>query len=77
MVQEGCLSPGHHIQVSDGRMEGEKKVYAFLLFRKKEFFRTVFIFVINVLVLAVLGLCFAGKAFSRCGAQASRCPGFS
>ena len=76
MAQNGCLSSGHHIQVSDGRMEEEKKVHAFLLYRKKKGFRTIFIFIIIILFLAVLRLCFAVRAFSNCSAQASHCPGF-
>lgn len=36
IVQEGCLSASHHIQVSDPRLEGEKKGHAFL-FNKIDF----------------------------------------
>lgn len=40
----GCLSSGNHIQVSDSRMEeGEKKVYAFLLFTNRLYFLEQFL----------------------------------
>ena len=45
-------------------------------FIEKKAFRTIFIFIIIILFLAVLGLCFAVRAFSTCRAQASHRPGF-